>query len=175
MYCTEYGLRYIYLVFSVGTQACTMFNKIVVCSCFLVGRDECARQRFRIVGGGILMASVCVFIIVFVYVYMCVCVWGGVVWIYDPAHLLMHCHLCDTNVLVFVPNSVPWEVQSLELRNLSAMEGRTITLNNHTCPLNIRPLCFFSIRTLAVSVWELFMLKLVVCIAWLVIEFRTVS
>jgi len=73
MYCLEYGLRYIYLVFSVGTQTFTVLKKMAGCSCFSVGRDECARQRFRIVGGGILMASVCVFI----HVFVCVCGGGG--------------------------------------------------------------------------------------------------
>lgn len=49
----------------------------------------------------------------------------------------------------------------LELRNVPALVGRTITLRNRTFTLNIRSLCFFPIKTLAVSVWEVFMLKLV--------------
>jgi hypothetical protein len=140
-----------------------VFNKMVVCSCFSVGRDECARQRFRIVGGGILMAFVCVFIHVCVCVCVCVCVWREGVNLRSCAFPIALPSLRH-KLVVFVPNSVPWEVQSSELRNLSPMEGRTITLSNHIFPLNIRPLCFFSIRTLTVSVWEIFMLKLVVCI-----------
>ena len=92
---------HIHLVFSVGTQNFTVLNKMAGCCCFSVCRDECARQRFRIVGGRILVASVC-----FLHPCVCVCVGGGVC-IYDPALFLLHCHLCDTNALVvFVPNSV---------------------------------------------------------------------